>query len=89
MIKNWKVIARDANKRVLGETVIDLPETVQEAVELGFATSERDLCQQFSAGLVVKIQADLRNKARTPSENGVTTARSSLAKAFMASLHGE
>lgn len=89
MIKSFKVIARDQSKRVLGETVIDLPETVAEAVELGYATSERDLCQQFAGSVIVKIQADLRNKARTPEENGAKVKRSSLARAFMQQTHGE
>lgn len=89
MVKSYPIIARDRNKQILGQTVIDLPTTVAEAIELGFATSERDLLRQFSAALVVKIQQDLRNKARTPEENGVTTARSSLARAFLNNLHGE
>jgi hypothetical protein len=88
MVKNYKVVACDRAKNVLGETVIDLPTTVAEAIELGFATSERDLMQQFSAGVVIKIQGDMRNRARTPDEV-VSTKRSSLAKAFMATLHGE
>lgn len=86
MIKNFKVSACDRNKVLLGETVVDLPENVQEAIDLGYATSERDLCQQFASGVIVKIQNDLRIRARTQDEVK-SVRRSSLAKAFLEQLH--
>lgn len=87
MVKNFPVIARDRAGKVLGETVLDLPHTIAEAIDLGYATNEHDLIRQFNAALVVKIQADLRNKARTPDEVKSTT-RSSLARQFYATLNG-
>lgn len=87
MAYQYTVVARDRAQKVLGESTLDLPHTLAEAIELGYASNEHDLICQFNAALVVKIQAGLRLSAKTPSEVASTT-RKSLARAFYATLNG-
>ena len=87
MAYRFEVIARDRSQKELGRRVVDLPLSVQEAIEIGLVPNEQELVRQFNAALVVKIQQDLRSKARAGGE--VESAKkTSQARAFYAALHG-
>ena len=88
MAYSYAVVARDRAGKVLGQTQLDLPHTLAEAIELGYASNEQDLIRQFNAALVVKIQAGLRTSAKTPNELKNNT-RASMARAFYAALNGK